>query len=349
MVLPPGTPFGAVVCTGCTLRRSAPIIERNSANTSLTIMATLSPADLRILLKLFDTRSVTAAAAGLDVDKSQVSRTLARIERRLGVRLFERSTRALHPTAIGVEVCTRARDVLAGLHAIDDLAATSRGTPSGTLRLGCGVEFGMLAVSEWITTYLARYPHVAVNADFSNRVVDVIEEGFDLVIRLGPIARAELVAVSLGSLAYGMYASPHSSALPTHPSALSPADILCFSAGSHGAGWRLFRDGEAVSITPAGRATLNNVHALADAARAGLGVARLPRRLAAAYLARGELREVFGDWSLDPVEVHAVLPGNRYIPPKVSVFLDIARAAMLAEATSAPPGVCTRGSTGARN
>ncbi|MGD9603499.1 MAG: LysR family transcriptional regulator [Gammaproteobacteria bacterium] len=296
-------------------------------------MTTITPADLRTLLKLLDTRSFTAAAAALDIDKSQVSRTVARVERRLGVRLFERSTRKLRPTAVGTEICARAREVLAGLYAIEDFAATSRGTPSGTLRLGCGVEFGMLAVSGWIAQYLARHLTVSVDADFSNRVVDLIEEGFDLVIRLGPVVQPELVSVTLGVLPYGLYASPARAAPPAHPAALPATEILRFSAGSHGPGWRLVRGDDAVQMTAAGRATINNVYALAEAARAGFGIARLPRPLADPYVARGELHEIYADWTLDPVTVHAVLPGNRYIAPKVSAFLEVARAAMQTGAT----------------
>ncbi|MBX9609484.1 MAG: LysR family transcriptional regulator [Gammaproteobacteria bacterium] len=294
-------------------------------------MSSISPLELRVLLKLLDSGSFTAAAVALDLDKSQVSRVVARVERRLGVRLFERSTRALRATALGAEVCARARQVLAGLEGIETLAAEHGKAPAGTLRLACGVEFGSLAVSGWIATCLARQPAMAVDADFSNRVVDIIEEGFDIAIRLGDALPSDLPVVRLGALGYGLFASPVTLAgapLPDHPSLLSARAVLRYAVGSHGGAWRMTRDGETLTMRAHGRVTVNNVFALADAARAGLGIARLPRLLARDYLARGELMEVFADWTLATVAVHAVLPGNRHVPPKTHAFLDVARAAM---------------------
>lgn len=307
------------------------IIEDNSNNGVLTSMSSISPLELRVLRKLLDSGSFTAAADALDLDKSQVSRVVARVERRLGARLFERSSRALRATALGAEVCARARDVLAGLEAIEALAADRGDAPAGTLRLACGVEFGMLAVSRWITRFVTDHPRVSVDADFSNRVVDVIEEGFDVAIRLGDALPSDLPVARLGALGYGLFASPITMAgtpLPDHPSLVSARAVLRYAVGSHGGAWRMTRVGETLTMRAQGRVTVNNVFALADAARAGLGIARLPRLLARDYLARGELMEVFADWTLATVAVHAVLPDNRHVPPKTHAFLDVARAAM---------------------
>lgn len=309
------------------------IIEDNSNNGVLTSMSSISPLELRVLRKLQDSGSFTAAANALDLDKSQVSRVVARVERRLGARLFERSTRALRATALGAEVCARARDVLAGLEAIEALAADRGDAPAGTLRLACGVEFGMLAVSRWIARFVTDHPRVSVDADFSNRVVDVIEEGFDVAIRLGETLPAELPVVRLGAVRYGLYASPQLVATtppPDHPGALPADRLLRHAVGRRAGDWRLNRPGEALSLRPCGRLTVNNVFALADAARAGLGIARLPRLLARDYITRGELTELFDDWTLTSVAVHAVLPGHRHVPLKTRVFLDTARAAMAA-------------------
>lgn len=292
---------------------------------------TISALELRILVRLQDTQSFTATAEALHLDKSRVSRVVAQVERRLGVQLFERSTRALRVTELGTEICARARGILAGLEAIGDLAANRRKAPSGTLRISCGTEFGMLAVSGWISSFLQRYSAVSVEADFSNRLVDVIEDGFDVAIRLGDVIPENLPLVKLGTLSYGLYASPSLIARGVsleRPSEI-PADLMLrYSSGRSGSRWRLEKAGEVVTLNPRGKVVLNNVFALADSVRAGLGIARLPRLLAREAVACKELVEILHTWHLPPVPIHAVLPPNRLRLPITRAFLEIARESL---------------------
>lgn len=286
---------------------------------------------LQAFVKVVQTGSFTRAAAALGTQKAHLSRVVAQLETSLGVRLLERTTRALSLTEVGREFFERAVGILAAVEDARRTVQKAQGEPGGTLRLTCGVEFGMIAVSAWIGRYLQRYPQVRVDADFSGRLVDLVHEGFDLAIRVGPLADSTLAARRLGDLSYGLFAAPEYLARrgePAHPTDLSAHAALVFAAGRHRASWSLARADatERVDLTPRLRA--NNVFAVRDAAVAALGVAQLPRIVAAAAVRAGQLRPVLAEWAPPPVPVHAVFASARYLTPKVRAFIDLAVEAM---------------------
>jgi len=204
--------------------------------------------------------------------------------------------------------------------------------PRGTLKLTCGVEFGQLAVSGWINTYLQRYPQVVVEADWSNRVVDLVHEGFDVAIRLGDLPDSTLAARKLGELHYGLYASPtylqrHGS--PKLAQDLQQHELLMFTGGSLKQGWTLYQgaersEGQVRLSAQQARYRINNSYAVCSSAIAGLGIARLPRMLAEPEAATGRLVEVLADWQSHRVAVHAVFPSARFLTPKVRAFVEVA-------------------------
>ena len=282
---------------------------------------------IRYFLAVCDHGSFTRAAERLTTDKARVSRAISQLEKKLGVRLLERSTRALHLTEIGREVYERAVGILDALQETERVAQQMVTEPVGTLKLTCGVEFGMLAVSRWIDGYLARYPQMSVEADFTARLVDLVHEGFDLAIRVGPLEESRLAARRLGELHYGLTAAPDYLArrgTPTRPDELSQHDLLVFSTASHRAGWRLQRGAEQILIDTPPRMRINNSFAVRDAALAGLGIAQLPLQVAAAALANGSLVRLLPEWAPLPVPVHAVFPSNRYLTAKVRAFVEYA-------------------------
>lgn len=274
--------------------------------------------------------SFTRAAEALGTQKSALSRQLAALERSLGVRLLERSTRAMHLTEIGREVLARAQGILGALEDTRQFAQRQQAAPRGRLRLTCGSEFGQLVVSGWIAAYLQAHPGTEVEAHFTGRVVDLVHEGYDLAIRLGALPDSRLAARPLGELAYGLYAAPSllaGRALPAHPSALEGWPLLWFNAGStRRAPWTLTRGTETVPLAGAPRLLADHSAAVCDAAVAGLGLARLPCRIAAPALREGRLLRLCPDWSLPSVPVHAVFASSRYLVPKVRAFVDLALA-----------------------
>lgn len=282
---------------------------------------------LQAFVKVVQAGSFTRAAAALNTQKAYLSRLITQLEKELGARLLERTTRALSLTEIGREFFERAVGILASVEDAQRAVQKAQGEPRGVLKLTCGVEFGMLAVSGWISRYLRCYPQVRVDADFTNRMVDIVHEGFDLAIRVGSLADSTLAARKLGALHYGIFAAPDYLArrgAPDEPDDLAAHTVLVFAGGSHQATWSLTRGGEQVRVTLQPLLKANNVFAVRDAATAGLGVAQLPLLVAGPEVDAGHLRPVLPDWAPPAVPVHAVFASARYLTPKVRAFIDLA-------------------------
>jgi DNA-binding transcriptional LysR family regulator len=282
-------------------------------------------AELSAFVKIVQTGSFTRAAEALGVQKANLSRTISTLERKLGARLLERTTRSLSLTEIGREIFERAVGILGAVEDTERVAQRMLGEPRGTLRITCGVEFGMIAVSRWVVDYLERYPLVRVESDFTGRLVDIVHEGFDLAIRIGPLSDSTLVARRLGELHYGLFASRAYLARrgkPRTPEALKDHELLRFSGGSHRQAWVLHRGQEEARVDAVGRLRMNNSFAVRDAAARGLGIALLPQVIVAKGEASNALVPVLPGWRPAPVPVHAVFPGTRYLTPKVRAFID---------------------------
>ena len=290
--------------------------------------------ELTVFVRVVQSGSFTRAADSLRMQKTYLSRVVTNLERKLGARLLERTTRSLSMTEVGREIFERAVGILGAVEDAERVAQRLLAEPRGTLRLTCGVEFGMIAVGGWITDYLRRYPQVSVDSDFTGRLVDIVHEGFDIAIRIGELGDSSLAARRLGDLRYGLFAAPgyikRRGAVRT-PAALASHELLQFSGGSHRRAWRLSNGRTEVRVEGAARLRINNSFAVRDAAIRGLGIAQLPLAIAGEAVAAGTLRRVLPEWLPQAVPVHAVFPSTRYLTPKVRVFIDLAAAAFGAE------------------
>lgn len=286
---------------------------------------------MQAFVKVVQSGSFTRAADALDTQKAHVSRVVSQLEHELGVRLLERNTRTLSLTEVGREFFERTLGILASIEDARQAIQKSQGEPRGTLKLTCGVEFGMVAVSGWINRYLQQYPQVRVDADFTSRIVDIVHEGFDLAIRVGHLADSTLTTRKLGEIAYGLFASKDYLArrgVPEHPSDLGGHAMLLFAGGSQTTTLSLQRDQQPVQVQFEPRLRANNVFAVRNAAIAGLGVAQLPLIVAQASGNEGLLLPLLQDWSLPTMPVQAVFASARYLTPKVRSFIDLAVSAM---------------------
>lgn len=290
---------------------------------------------LQAFVKVVQTGSFTRAAESLRTQKAHLSRVISQLEKQLGVRLLERTTRALSLTEIGREFFERAQGILASIEDAQLAVQRAQGEPRGTLKLTCGVEFGMMVVSDWIDLYLQRYPQMQVDADFTGRVVDIVHEGFDLAIRVGPLADSTLAARKLGVMNYGLFASEEylsQRGIPRAPGDLVSHEVLAFAGGSHQPTWALSREGRSTRVELQPRLKANNVFALRKAAIRGLGVAQLPWVIAESSVKAGELVPIMTEWTMPSVPIHAVFASARYLTPKVRVFIDL-----IAQGTSERP------------
>jgi DNA-binding transcriptional LysR family regulator len=285
---------------------------------------------LQVLVKVVQSGSFTRAAELLGSSKGYLSRVLAQLESELGAKLLERTTRRLAVTETGREVFERALGILAAVEDTQRVAADAQGEPRGTLRLTCGVEFGAIAVNGWAREYLETYPQVAIDMEHTSRVIDLVHEGFDLAIRIGPLPESRLVARPLGEIEYGLFACPRylaSHGTPSSVEALREHRLLMQSSGAHRQGWILRDAGDARTQTriegPA-RLRVNNNHALLDAMLHSLGIGQLPLLIAGPEVAAGRLAPVLAGWAAPSSPVHAVYPSGRYLAPKVRGFIDLA-------------------------
>jgi DNA-binding transcriptional LysR family regulator len=284
---------------------------------------------LQAFVKVVQTGSFTRAADALQTQKARLSRVVSGLERELSVRLLERSTRSLSLTEAGREFFERAHAILASVDDARQAMQRIRGEPQGTLRLTCGVEFGLIAVSGWIADYLAAYPQVAVEADYSNRVVDIVHEGYDLAVRVGPLAESSLAARRLGLLEYGLYASAdylRRQGQPRGPQELSAHPLVVYAGAAPQGRWQLSRGDDTQSLKLQPRLRVNTSLAAREALQRGLGIGLLPRRVAEPAGQPALLQRVLPDWAAPEVPVHAVFASARYLTPKVRAFIDLAAA-----------------------
>ena len=283
--------------------------------------------NLDTFVKVVQTGSFTRAAEQLRSQKAHVSRVVSQLESELGVRLLERTTRSLSLTEIGREFFERAVGILAADEDARRAVQKAQGEPRGTLRLSCGVEFGMLAVNGWVREYLRRHPGVNVDLEMTGRVVDIVHEGFDLAVRVGPLADSTLAARPLGELRYGLFAAPgylRRQPPPVQPHDLAQHALIHFSGSRLRRVWTLTRGADTHRIEPAARLSANNSFAVRDATVDALGIAQLPLLLAQPEVEAGRLTPVLPDWQLPAAPVHAVFASARYLTHKVRAFIDLA-------------------------
>lgn len=286
---------------------------------------------LEIFVKVVQLGSFTRAAAILNKQKAAISRSIMQLEETLGARLLERTTRSISLTESGRALYDSAIDILRSIENIQQTLQRSQAEPQGTLKLSCGIEFGMMVANRWLSGYMQHYPQLRIEADFTGRLVDIVGEGFDLAIRLGPLSDSSLMARKLGELNYGLFASPAYLARHTvlqHPKDLEQHHLLVFSGEQpYPSYWELSNGQEIFKLTHQQISLkINNSFAVGDAAVAGLGIAQLPLLIAKPYLQTQELIRVLPTWAPAAVEIHAVYPSNRYLNPKVRAFIDYALA-----------------------
>jgi len=271
------------------------------------------------------TGGITAAAERLGLRKSTVSRRLSALEARLGLRLVERNMRRLRLTEAGRDYHAHCARLVAEAREVNRAMSESRGTPQGTLRIATLSLLGEL-LTPLISEFLLRQPRMRVELSLAEAHVDLIAEEYDLALRTGPLADSTLVARRLGRLRTGYYASP--SYLSRHGTprtcdALKGHECVLLAEPGTDEVW-FFGEGKRARTVPvSGRLRVPSVRAGQTAARAGLGVVRLPASLVVDDVRGGMLVPVLEDQTPPGIPVFAVYPSSRHLPPKVRAFLTL--------------------------
>jgi DNA-binding transcriptional LysR family regulator len=269
--------------------------------------------------------SFTGAAKAAGLPKSSVSRQLQALEDALGVRLLHRTTRQLTPTEAGTELLARASLALAQLSEATREIRDQDREPAGTVKFSAPQDLGAFMLPEVFAEFSRKYPRIQIDADFSVRRVDLIAEGFDCAIRIGPLRDSSLVARRIGCVELILVCSPqYAQAHGTVRTLaeLAAATCLLFRADSDVATWSLDGPKGPESVSVRGNIRSNDLGFLQAMARRGCGIALIPAQIAAPFIERGELVRILPGYSQDGGEAHILTPTGRFVPHRVRLFVD---------------------------
>ena len=281
-----------------------------------------------------ETRSFSEAGRNLGVSSSAVGKSVSRMEERLGVRLFHRSTRSITLTAEGALFLERCRRILGEVEATELELSESQQAPRGRLRISLPLV-GMLVMPA-LTVFMRRYPDIELDVDFSDRLVDVIGEGFDVVMRTGEPTDSRLLSRPLGNYRLQLVASP--GYLASHRTPEVPVDLahhVCMQHKFPSTGkfepWPLKRTEDAPDWTLPTSMVCNTTAALMDVAVAGLGIACLPDFMVRQAIERGELVSVLDAYVEHQGTFRLLWPSSKHVAPKLRVFIDCMVETLFAE------------------
>ena len=284
--------------------------------------------EILVFMAVVDAGSFVAGGQATGLTRSAAGKAVGRLEDRLGARLLNRTTRSLSPTDEGRAFYDGGLAVLQAIKDAEASVAGSVGTPRGLLRLTVPDAYGRLVIAPLIAEYLAVWPDLQMEVSFTDRRSDIVEEGFDLAIRIGEAPQdTRLVSRVVARYGWALVASPAYLAERGEPvsiDAISDHDRLVFSSRGRRQGWR-FRSEEGGWTTAQGRSRLrlDSGEALCDAAVAGLGLAFLPHFVIETDLEAGRLRRLLPEISGGDAVITAIYPSRRLLEPRVRRFIDL--------------------------
>lgn len=283
-------------------------------------------AGIEALVAVVETGSFSRAAQRLGIAKSVVSRRVSQLESGLGVQLLRRTTRTQSLTDAGRAFYERAARILADLDEAEAALVDSSAALRGLIRLAAPLSFGIAHLAPALNRFLEQHRDVEIDLDLNDREVNLVEEGFDMAVRIGELRDSTLVARRLGTARFATCASPAYIAAygePSNPDELGRHTGLHYSNVPLSAAWTYHdRRGQPVTAIPGIRLRANNGDALKAAALAGHGLVNAPTFIVGDAIASGELVEVLGDYRRPPVGIHAVYPPGRLQPRRVQVFTE---------------------------
>ncbi len=297
---------------------------------------------VRVFVAVADSGSFRAAARTLGVPKSTVSRKLAELEAHLGTRLVQRTTRQVALTEAGAVFHRDAAPAVAALEQSQRAMGQLATTPRGLLRVTGPLDFGHLVLADLCTEFLVQWPEVRLDLELTDRIVDLVGEGFDVAIRAGRLMDSSLMARELLATHIGLYATPEYLAArgtPQHPSELDGHDAVLFAPRPEMRLWH-FRGGagsETVAVRPVPRVVVNNFICARDFTVRGLGIGRMPEFLARCALDTGRLVPLLESWAPPEAPLHAVYASSRHLSPTIRAFLDLV-VARLGKGRTSPAG-----------
>lgn len=280
---------------------------------------------LFVFVRVIQAGSLSEAARRMSLPKSTVSRKVSDLEERVGERLIQRTTRKLGLTEAGRALFERVAPALSDIEEAESQVAGMHGAPRGVLRVAAPVSIGT-TLGPIVAEYLVRHPDVAVEVVCSDRLVDLVDERFDVAIRAGALVDSTLVARHLGSAKNVLVAAPgycKRHGTPKTPDELASHDGVVFGVGAAPHLWTLEADGKRVEVRIRPRLSVNDMDLVHAAALAGVGIAWLHPLICAEDLRKGRLLHLLADWCSAEIPMHALYPTRRHLSPKVVAFVDL--------------------------
>ena len=281
----------------------------------------------RIFVRVVDCASFTRAAATLGVPRSSVSAAVQELEARVGARLLHRTTRKVAPTQDGTAFYERCLRVIADVEETENLFRQTGAGPAGSLRVNVPGRMGRLIIAPALPEFLDAYPQIQIELGVTDRAVDLVEDGVDCVLRVGPLSDSGLIARPVGKLALINVASP--AYLRRHGTPRGPDDLVDHLAVNYASPsdgrveeWEWVQDGHPRSMPVRGRVTVNSAEAYIACCLAGLGLIQIPAYDVGLHLAAGELVQVMPAHCAQPLPMTLLYPHRRHLSRRLQVFAD---------------------------
>jgi len=280
---------------------------------------------MTIFVEVVNGHGFTAAANKMSLSRAQVSKSVMQLEQHLGIRLLNRTTRRISLTDIGRIYYERCKTILQDIEEIEGIAMEQASKPHGTLTLSAPTSFGTLHLNEAIPHFLKKYPEVQITLKLADRFVDVVAEGYDLVIRIAELEDSSLIARKIAPCKRVFCASPeylNKNGIPKVPQDLAIHHCLIYSNELKADTWVLHGLEGIESIKVNGPVCADNGDVLRSSAVAGLGITLLPTFIISDDLRTGRLHQVLSNYSPPEISIYAVFPSRRYLSAKVRTFVD---------------------------
>ncbi len=280
---------------------------------------------LAVFAKVVEFESFSKAADDLGLSKSAISKQISALEDRLGARLLNRTTRQLSVTNAGAKLYDRCRSIVAEIEAAELEAGQLHSRPTGLLKVTAGMSLGQLHLAPALSAFLETYPEMSLELALNDRIVDLIEEGYDVALRIANLEASSLIQrrlcdIRIVTVAAPSYLERHGE--PRHPSELADHACVTYSYVWAGSAWRFTTPDRSNRVRINPRAQVNNGDAMLPLVEAGIGITQLPTFLLHEGLRNGTLKTILDDFEPTPLGLYAVYPQSRSLSVKVRVFID---------------------------
>jgi len=283
---------------------------------------------MSVFRRVAETGNFSEVAREMGISQPTVSKHIAALEKHLAIKLLNRSTRQLNLTDVGKQYYSRCLHILDEVTELETTLSNQQSQPTGTLRINTPVTFGELEVVPHLWEFLAMYPELNIDLIMDDHYVDLVKDGVDMAIRVGPMTDSTLIASKIGNSPRVTVASPAYLAANGEPGCvqdLKDHNCIVYMLLTTINEWHFAGPNGNEKIRVKGRFSVNNPRSIRQAVLASQGIAVTPRWLVDKYINNGQVKVILDKYTPTPLDIHAVYPGRRFVPAKVRCFIDFIR------------------------